>query len=143
MATPTRATKYRKTITSARRQLDTRVKKHSPEEELAIFVEGDFTRRQWEIIQGANETIDPCYSRIKDAKRECYPPEESMRVIETCAEIQLQALIDHTATRICKYALEVINTTCPNEEKQRMQLLMGLRWIVAVTVQTDVPKYRQ
>lgn len=63
--TPTRATKFRKVI-SSNNQI--KIKKHSPSEALAIFVEGDFSRRQWEILHSANKNIYPCYSLIKKSK---------------------------------------------------------------------------
>ncbi|PZC74314.1 hypothetical protein B5X24_HaOG208006 [Helicoverpa armigera] len=126
-STPTRATKFRKAITSAQKQIV--VKKHTPEEALAIFVEGDFSRRQWEVIHGANKSIYPCYSLIKKAKKQCYPNELSIRVTETCSEIELQALLDHTALRLYKYVAEVVNT-CSQEEQQNMVLIS--KWGCAV-----------
>jgi len=43
--TSTQATKFRKIINSAQNKLI--VKKFTPQEALAIFVEADFTRKQW------------------------------------------------------------------------------------------------
>ncbi|CAH2109275.1 unnamed protein product [Euphydryas editha] len=119
-STPTRATKFRKVISSADKQIV--VRKHTPEEALAIFVEGDFSRRQWEVIHGANKSIYPCYSLLKKAKNQCYPNAQSIRVTETCSEVELQALLDHTALRLYKYVAEVIET-CSHEEKQNMVLI--------------------
>ncbi|CAH2094474.1 unnamed protein product [Euphydryas editha] len=80
VASPTRASKIRKSLTATESQVS--VKKHTPQEALAIFVEGDFTRRQWEIIHNANKTIFPCYSVIQTAKKGCYP-EKDTRLFET------------------------------------------------------------
>lgn len=52
-STPTRAKKYRKIIYSAKKEHAS--KKYTPQEALALFVEGDFTRRQWELIQVAKK----------------------------------------------------------------------------------------
>lgn len=41
--TPTKATKFRKVMSSTNQN---KIKKHTPSEALAIFVEGDFSRRQ-------------------------------------------------------------------------------------------------
>lgn len=120
IVSPSRATKLRKDITSGRKQ--TIVKKHSPAEALAIFVEGDFTRRQWEILHGANKNIYPCYSLIQKAKKDCYPDETSMRVTETCSEIRLKAILDHTALRLFKYVSEVVEL-CSEKEKKNMVLI--------------------
>ncbi|CAI6352431.1 unnamed protein product [Macrosiphum euphorbiae] len=48
--------------------------------------------------------------------------EESITVTETCSEVQLQALLDHTALRLYKYVEEVVKT-CSEEEKKNMVLL--------------------
>lgn len=104
--TPTRATKVRKVISSNNQS---KIKKPSQSEALAIFVEGDFSRRQWEILHSANKNIYPCYSLIKKAKTDCYPVEQSMRVTETCAEVVVkQDLLNHTCLRLCKYLEDVI-----------------------------------
>lgn len=92
--TPTRAKKYRKVYNSTLKKVT--VKKFTPQEALALFVEGDFSRKQWELIQSKNKNIYPCYSIIQQAKKDCYPEQESIQVTETTAEIQLQALLDHT-----------------------------------------------
>ena len=49
----------------------------------------------------------PCYKRIQAAKIDCYPVEEAFRVTATCAEVLLQHLLDHTATRLFTYLNEV------------------------------------
>lgn len=116
---PTRATKLRRAISAPNKN---EAKKHTPFEALAIFVEGNFSRRQWEILHAANKNIYPCYSLIKNAKKECYPKEQSIKVTETCAEIMLQDLLDHTASRLCKYVEEVIET-CAEEESKNLELV--------------------
>lgn len=40
---------------------------------------------------------------------------------ETCSEIQLQVLLDHTALRLYKYVAEVVET-CSEEQQQNMVL---------------------
>lgn len=49
---PTRALKFRKSVTQAERLKN---KKLSPTEALSVFVEGDFTRRQYNIISTADK----------------------------------------------------------------------------------------
>ena len=65
-------------------------------------------RKQWELIQSRNRNVYPCDSLIQKAKKECYPDKKSMQVTETTAEIQLQALLDHTTLRLHKYVSEVV-----------------------------------
>lgn len=119
-ATPTRAKKYRKVFNSSLKKVT--VKKFTPQEALALFVEGDFTRKQWELIPSRNKNIYPCYSLIQQAKKECYPDKESIQVNETTAEIQLQALLDHTALRLYKYVSEVMEKGSV-EEQNNMVLI--------------------
>lgn len=116
---PTRAKRFRKAIVTAETKT---VNKHSPSEALAIFVEGDFTKKQWEILHVSNKSIFPCYSLIKEAKKDCYPREESMLVTETCVEVRLQDLLNHTVTRLCKYLQEVLEN-CTQEELKHLELI--------------------
>lgn len=118
-ASPTRAKKLKKVLFGAQK---VNFNKHSPSEALSLFVECDMTKRAYEILHESNKNIYPCYSRIKEAKKECYPRNESMRVTETCAEIRLQDLLDHTASRLCKYLEEVFETFSP-EELLSMELI--------------------
>lgn len=62
---------------------------------------------------------------IKKAKTECYPVENSMRVTETCCEIQLQALLDHTTSRLYKYVAEVVETL---SKKEKEHLVVIVKW---------------
>ena len=119
MSSPNRAKKYHRIISSSAKQVT--VTKFTPQDALAIFVEGYryFTKRQWEVIQNASKSVYPCYSLIKMAKEECYPDKESIQVSETCAEIQFQALLDYTGLCLYKYIAEVVEM-CSEEEKKNM-----------------------
>lgn len=110
---PTRASKFRK---AAQRTAITKV--HSPEEALKIFVDANLTTAQYQIIQGANKEIYPCYTLVQKAKREIYPKKT---VSETEAEIKLQDLVDNTATRLCKYLDDVLES-CSEMEKSKLTL---------------------
>lgn len=118
-ATPTRASKFKKALVGAQKMS---IKKHSALEALSLFIECDLTKRQYEILHESNKNIYPCYSLIKEEKKNCYPREESMRVTETCAEVHLQDLLNHTASRLCKY-LEDVFETCTPEELKNMELI--------------------
>ena len=119
-ASPNRASKIRSSYNLSQKQIS--VKKHTPQEALSIFVEGDFTRRQWEILYNANKSIYPCYSLLQKAKKDCYPKEEAIQVTETCIDIQLQGLLNHTASRLHKYLEEVIKTLS-KEEMENLELI--------------------
>lgn len=57
---------------------------------------------------------------IKKRKEDCYPKKESMNITETCAENNLQDLLDHTSLRLCKYLEEVIENLT-EEEKHNLK----------------------
>jgi len=59
---------------------------------------------------------------LKNAKQDCYPKKESMKITETCAEVNLQDLLDHTSIRLCKYLEEVIENLT-EEEKHNLELI--------------------
>ena len=118
---PTKAKQYRKSDTST----EDIIKKHIPSEALSIFVEADKTKKQYETIHAVNKNIYPCFSLTKKAKEECYPPEESITVTETCSEIKLQDLLDHTSRQLCCYLNEVVETL---NEKERNNLELILKW---------------
>lgn len=118
---PEKAETYRKSDTPKKNI----IKKHTPSEAFSIFVEADMTRKQYEVIQQANKNIYPCYSLLKKAKLECYPRKESIKVTETCSEINLQDLLDHTSMRLCEYLNEVFETL---NENQRDNLELISKW---------------
>jgi hypothetical protein len=117
---PTRAARYRKAFEASQ---TVRIKKLTPSQALAIFIEANLSRRQYEIIQGANKEIYPCYSILQKAKEECYP--KVIHVTESCAEVNLQDLLDHTSLRLCQFLDEVFHRLS-EEEKCNLELL--LKW---------------
>ncbi|KAH9644366.1 hypothetical protein HF086_006394 [Spodoptera exigua] len=106
MASPTRGRKYREAFRKSATPEGT-IKQLSPSQALSMFVEAALTRKQYEIIRESSKKLYPCYSILQKAKQDCYPNAESYRVSETCAEIQLQALLEHTAQRLILYLEEV------------------------------------
>lgn len=102
---PTRAAKFRKAVAIGTE--NTTTKKHSPEEALAIFVEANLTKSQYEVIHQANRNIHPCYRYLQNGKQDYYPPKS---VCETFGEVKLQDLVNHTTFRLCKYLEPVIET---------------------------------
>lgn len=121
--TPTRAKKFRRVVLSAKTKHI--VRKYTPQGALAIFVNGDFTRKQYELIQGSRKEIYPCYSLIQKAKKECYPAEEFVKVTETGFEVGLQALLDLTVIRLIRYLKESVNTL---SEYEKQHLLLITKW---------------
>lgn len=118
---PTRATKYKKCCNKESES----IAPLSPFEALQMFVEADLTRRQYEIIRATNPRHYPCYDLLLKAKQECYPPESALRVSATCAEMELQSLLDHTITRLSIYLEDVLITL---SESERQSLRIICKW---------------
>ncbi|KAF9416055.1 hypothetical protein HW555_006467, partial [Spodoptera exigua] len=55
-------------------------------------------------------------------KKECYPDEQKITVTETGFNVDLQALLDHTALRLIQYFKEVTDTLT-DFEKQHLLLI--------------------
>lgn len=110
---PTRASKYRKAYSKE----NDIIPPLSPFEALKMFVEADLTRRQYEIIRATNQRHYPCYDLLLKAKQECYPPKTDLRITATCAEMELQSLINHTVMRLSTFLEEVLITLNDFERK--------------------------
>lgn len=112
MNSPTRATKLKKAYKTVQ---DDKEKKLTPLSALSVFVEADLTRRQYEIIRSASKKLFPSYSILQKAKSDCYPPKESYEVTETCVQVNLQDVLNHTATRLLTYLKDVLRGLRPDE----------------------------
>lgn len=124
-SSPTRATKYKQAFYKESGALC----KLTPLQALAMFVDADLSRNQYEIIQSMSKShaspIYPCYSFIQKAKRECYPNKEDINVTDTLAEISLQGILDLTVNRLLLYLEDVVETL---SEVERESLVMICKW---------------
>lgn len=120
---PSRAHEYRKAV-DKKGDKDS-VTPLTPLQALTMFVEADLTRRQYEIIRNTNKVFYPPYYLLLQAKQECYPPKECLRVTDTCAASSLQSLIDNTVTRLSIFLEEVLMTL---NEEQRNSLSIICKW---------------
>lgn len=116
---PTRANEYIKAYSSQ----DT--PPLTPLEALSMLVDADLSRRQYERIRETNKHFFPCYDLVLKAKQECYPPKDLVRVTATCAESNLQSLIDLTVTRLSQYLEDVLMRI---KEKDRNSLKVICKW---------------
>lgn len=121
-SSPTRATKYKKAFDASKCGKSSRL---TPMEALKMFINADLTRGQYEVIRNTNKKFFPCYSLIQEAKNKCYPPPETVTVTSTCAETQLQPLIDITVKRLSKFLEEVLLTI---KEQERNTLKLLCKW---------------
>lgn len=102
-ASPRRATGYKK---AGRRIVKETKRPYTPEEALAMFISNDLTVQTYKNIQQESKErgfcLYPCYEKLLQVKVQCYPSVESFTLTDTYAEVKLQSLLDHTATRICR-----------------------------------------
>lgn len=123
ISTPKRATKYKKAFSNS--QTEKKSKQLTSREALSMFIEADLSTRQYNIIRGYIPNMLPCYDKIQEAKKECYPQQDSITVTETSAEIKLQALMDHTASRLLTDLEELLSSLNENE---RSSLVLLSKW---------------
>lgn len=106
MRSPTRANKYR----AAFQKFSEENRKISPDSALAILLNSKLTKQQYQNIRNdvtpLNNKILPTYQSVVEAKKMCYP--SNITVSETRAEVQLQALLNHTCKRILIMQSEVL-----------------------------------
>lgn len=78
---------------------------YTPKEALALFISNKMTVNQYQNIQHeASERgfhLYPCYESVLEEKKKCYPSVDNIIVTDVSAEINLQALLNHTASRLC------------------------------------------
>lgn len=75
----------------------------TPTEALCTFLDADLTVHQYVIIREADKVRFPPYKQVLEAKKTCYPCEEAIVINEKSIHVSLQALLDHSCTRIMEY----------------------------------------
>ncbi|KAK9717902.1 hypothetical protein QE152_g23474 [Popillia japonica] len=78
-------------------------------------------RYQYEVIRKKAPEKFPSYKVLQDAKLECYPKTDCIKVTSTSAEVSLQALLDHTMNRHPK--TDCIKVTSTSAEVSLQALL--------------------
>lgn len=106
LTTPTRARKYRKAFQMSQQK----VAKMSGDEALAMMIEAKLTRHQYNVIRSKDKILFPSYKIVQNSKKACYPNQEAIEVTSRKAEVNLQALLDHTVQRLIEVQKDVIRT---------------------------------
>lgn len=114
---PKRASRYRKAYVKS---LD--AQPMSGEDALSVLVDAKLSRHQYNIIRMSAPEKFPSYKKVQAAKKDCYPKREYITVTSTCAEVTLQALLDHTAKRLI-LTLESVIESLKDEELEKLRLL--------------------
>lgn len=114
-SSPTTARKmlkaYKKSLSDTQRAM-------TKDEALAMIIDNDVTVSSYKHMRALaldlKHDIYPSYTAILEAKKDCYPEKDGIIITETMAEVKLQQLLDHTASRL------LINNNnleeCTNEE---------------------------
>lgn len=119
---PTRAKKYRAALKIANTKTPRQL---TPIQALSMFTEAGLTRSQYEIVRASNKNFFPCYTILQKTKKDCYPKPEAYRITSTCAEVDLQALLDHTASRLIQDLEEAVKTL---NEHEKSSLVLISKW---------------
>lgn len=112
-ASPTRATKIKKAIFCPPNMPIP----YAPEEALALFIDGDYSKHSYQLMQAGaknrNANIYPTYHVVKSAKEKCYP--SNMTFSDVSAQVSLQCLVDKTVERLGELQIDLLEQTKPNE----------------------------
>ncbi|XP_076545847.1 uncharacterized protein LOC143305586 [Osmia lignaria lignaria] len=118
---PERAKKY-KTAYSIFQHRSNETLQLSSLKALSMFVEAGLSKHQYLIIRKSNHLFYPSYNKLLKEKLNCYPQKESYQVTSTCAEVNLQDLLNHTATRLLTY-LEHVLINLDEDECKSLSLI--------------------
>lgn len=99
---PARASEY----ISALNKVMTANTQLPPEEALSVLVEANLSRNQYNIIREKDKARFPSYKVVQQAKLACYP--NGIKVSSSCAEVELQSLLQHTTKKILLLQEEIL-----------------------------------
>lgn len=81
-------------------------RKVSSLEALSMMIEAKLSRHQYNIIRTYAKSVFPSYKEVQKEKKNCYPSE--IKITETCAEVPMQNLLDHTSEKILINQINVL-----------------------------------
>lgn len=105
---PKKALQYRKSLDSINTS-----SVFSADEALSLYVEMGLSRNKYQQLRNAclqkKSKLIPSYKEVRKAKKKCHPA-EGIFIEENEAQVKLQALLDHTVSRIVLYQIEVLKS---------------------------------
>ncbi|XP_047027502.1 uncharacterized protein LOC124635616 [Helicoverpa zea] len=119
---PRRAKKYIKAFKESVEKQD-QPRQLSPLQALSMFTEAELTKTQYQRVRETNPIFFPCYSIVQKAKKDSYP--EIHRVTETCAEVLVQKLMDHTGSRLIQFLGKAVENL---SEEEKSSLILISKW---------------
>ena len=108
LASPSKASEYRRSLGQQREV------PFSSEKALALLINNNLSKSQYSGIRTAslehNSKIFPSDHEVLAAKPHCYPNQSEIKITESCAEVNLQALLNHTVQRIFVKEADIIES---------------------------------
>lgn len=115
--------KIAKQLTSDDAAVLTKYTPHSAEKALALILDCGLSKAGYQQLRtsavDAGCNLYPTYNDVRTTKQACMPPTEHWTIDDYSASINLQALLDHTAQRICTLQKSVLEA---NEHLNRVIL---------------------
>lgn len=103
------------------------IRQFTKEEALAVFVDCRLTKQSYTNLRksalGVGHTLYPSYNEIQKAKNDCSPVSDFIYISEVKAEIDLQALLNHTAQRLCLVQEQVLEQWLSSSEVSELTLV--------------------
>lgn len=94
----------------------------SGEDAVAVLVEANLSRHQYNVLRSKSPKIYPSYKIVQDAKKQCYPEPNKIIVSETSVHADLQIMLDLTTERLIIVQREVL-LTMNSDELENMCLI--------------------
>jgi hypothetical protein len=125
--TPTRASRYMAAFASS---CGPKPKEINADVALSIKIKSKMSRDSYNSVRevvndNRGVSILPSYYKIKATKTRTYPLELAMCITETSAIVTLQALLDHTASRLLEVQSDVIQSL---DESITSNITLYIKW---------------
>ena len=120
--TPKRAGEVRRVMSVPPKQSP---RKLTDDQGLALFIDGRYSKADWQktrlTLISQNADVFPAYNQVRSAKEKCYPA--GVTVTNERAEVPLQSLLAHTATRLVQLQEPVIRQVAGMGGSVELELL--------------------
>lgn len=115
---------------------------YTSNEALSMIVSNKLSKSQYSSLRsGAKDRgvdLYPTYNKVLEAKRKCYPPPDSIFVNDKMAEVNLQALLNHTTCRLLELCDPVLKTL---SDYNKNNLVLISKW--GFDVSSGQSQYKQ
>lgn len=100
----------------------------TPEEAFALIIEAHLTKAQYEIFHFDCPSRYPPYNVIAGAKKTCAPPVEFIEGSASKIKVELQALMNHTASRILQVIRQDVTDYLDSHDLDCAELVLLSSW---------------